>query len=329
VLRDELKQLAASGLITLVVNETNRGFAASINRGVALHPERDVILLNSDTQVFGDWLDRLACVLRSAPSIGTATPLSNAATILSYPIWLRDNQLPLEIGYAALDKLCAGVSESALNLPTGVGFCMAIKRACLKQIGPFDAARFGKGYGEENDFCLRASAAGWTNVAAPNVFVWHRGGASFGRERVARVEAAQIALETLHPGYHAKVGDFIRRDPGRQVRMALDAARVASAPLRKVLHLRPWGQAVDVGRHELVLQPARDCGVHSGRWRLMARDFGPLPNLPRLDARTSQHIVARLLHSLAVDEIRSYGSRYPGISSLVVEAANEAGIPVA
>lgn len=186
LLCSELQALAEAGLITLMENERNVGFVGAVNRGVALHPGRDVVLLNSDVRVFGDWLDRLLAALRTA----TATPLSNAAKMLSYPATLCENRLPGDLDIAQWDRLCAATDCPPVEIPTGVGFCMAVRRACLDQVGAFDQERFGRGYGEENDFCLRAAAAGWLNVAATSLFVWHRGGTSFGEERDALVEAA-------------------------------------------------------------------------------------------------------------------------------------------
>ncbi len=75
LLRGELEALDEAGLITLLVNERNIGFVGAVNRGFALHPGRDVILLNSDMRVFGDWLGRLLAALRT-PRTATATPLS-------------------------------------------------------------------------------------------------------------------------------------------------------------------------------------------------------------------------------------------------------------
>ncbi len=232
----ELRQLAERGLLSLLVNDTNLGFVRSANRGLLLHEDRDVVLLNSDTQVFGDWLDRLMAVLHGTSAIATATPLSNAATILSYPVTLRENTRS-GLDFAALDEICARANQAPVELPTGIGFCMAIKRTCINEIGGFNASQFGLGYGEENDFCRRAAAKDWLNVAATNVFVWHRGGGSFGGKREKLVAAAQLSLERLHPGYGALVEKFIARDPLKSVRAKLDADRVAADARAKVLHL--------------------------------------------------------------------------------------------
>ena len=68
----------------------------------------------------------------------------------------------------------------AIDVPVGVGFCMYIRRDCLDDVGLFRADLFAQGYGEENDFCLRARHLGWRHVAATGVFVAHIGGQSFG-----------------------------------------------------------------------------------------------------------------------------------------------------
>ena len=46
---------------------------------------------------------------------------------------------------------------------TGVGFCLYIRRQLIESVGAFDPV-FGLGYGEENDFCMRATRAGFRNV---------------------------------------------------------------------------------------------------------------------------------------------------------------------
>ncbi len=304
LLRSELQALAEAGLITLMENERNVGFVGSVNRGVALHPGRDVVLLNSDVRVFGDWLDRLLAALRT-PRTATATPFSNAATILSYPATLCENRLPANLDIAAWDRLCGAIDLPVVEIPTGVGFCMAVSRACLDQVGAFDRERFGRGYGEENDFCLRATAAGWRHVAATRLFVWHRGGTSFGDEREALVEAAQSTLEALHPGYAATVGRFIQNDPLAPARRALDVARIRADPRRKRLSFGRLGPAeaeTPEERDVLELLLVPDIPPYAGQYRLVPKGLGAAPNLPRCCSTTTTDSLAALLNDLGILE---------------------------
>ncbi|MBL8495350.1 MAG: glycosyltransferase [Rhodocyclaceae bacterium] len=223
-----LDTLSRNGSIALLKNETNRGFVESVNRGMSVHPDRDVVLLNSDTEVAAGWLERLAACAYREPDIGTVTPFSNNATICSYPFDGWTGGVPGTLGLPGLDRLIATTNAGRhIEIPTAVGFCMYIRRACLEAVGVFDVARFGRGYGEENDFCLRARAAGWRSVLAADTFVFHQGSVSFGGERN---ELQRIGLKRLldaHPGFLDALGDFSHRDPVAPLRRAIDDARYA------------------------------------------------------------------------------------------------------
>ena len=221
-----LDSMARDGRIELLRNERNLGFVRTANRGMALHADRDIVLLNSDTEVANDWLDRIHAAAMRADDIATVTPFSNNATICSYPFEGWTGGLPGTLGLAELDRLFAATNAGvAIDIPTAVGFCMYIRRACLAQIGSFDAERFGRGYGEENDFCMRARKAGWRHVLAGDVFVFHEGGVSFSEERHALVRENAHALIEVHPEYNRVVHDFIIADPARPLRDAIDSAR--------------------------------------------------------------------------------------------------------
>jgi hypothetical protein len=194
---------------------------------MSLHSDRDVVLLNSDTEVANDWLDRLRRCAYLQPDIGTVTPFSNNATICSYPFDGWAEGIPGTLGLAALDRLFATANAGrTVELPTAVGFCMYIRRASLDAVGLFDAERFGRGYGEENDFCMRAASAGWRNVLAGDVFVYHEGAVSFSDERIQRSKAAEGALLGVHPDYLRKVHEFVLHDPASALRESVDEARV-------------------------------------------------------------------------------------------------------
>ncbi|MCB1914261.1 MAG: glycosyltransferase [Rhodocyclaceae bacterium] len=229
--------------VTVLRNPTNRGFVATVNRGMALHPIRDVVLLNSDTRVAGDWLARLERCAYSRPRVATVTPFSNSATVCSYPFDGWHGGVPGELGLEALDALFAQVlSGEAAELPTAVGFCMYIRRDALRETGPFDEERFGRGYGEENDFCLRGSALGWQHLLAADVFVFHEGGVSFGEERTALQREAHERLLARHPDYLDRVAAFMARDPLAGFRGRIDRARSALGAREEACVLRERGR---------------------------------------------------------------------------------------
>ncbi|MGE3297451.1 MAG: glycosyltransferase family 2 protein [Porticoccaceae bacterium] len=221
-----LDEMAAAGRIRLHRNPENLGFVATVNRAMALHPERDAVLLNSDTQVANDWLDRLRACAGGDARIGTVTPFSNNGSICSYPNVLEVNPLPAGWPLAELDALFAVVNAGqCLDLPTGVGFCLYLRRDCWAALGGFDLDRFPRGYGEETDFCMRAAKAGWRNVLCADVFVFHEGSVSFGEERAELMDQGAAAMAELHPEYHELVMRFLRADPVRPSRDAVTRAR--------------------------------------------------------------------------------------------------------
>ncbi len=233
--------------ITLLENEENLGFVGTVNRGMALNTAHDVLLLNSDTVVANDWLDRIRQAAYGDARIASVTPFSNNATICSYPRFCEGNDLPPGLDTAAIDALCARTNPGqVVDVPTGVGFCMYIRRDSLNAVGLFDTEHFGKGYGEENDFCQRAAAAGWRNLHLLDTFVLHTGGVSFGESKSPRERAAMETLPRLHPRYEADVMAFVQADPARTARLALDVARLQAQAAHQpvvlaVLHDRAGG----------------------------------------------------------------------------------------
>jgi GT2 family glycosyltransferase/glycosyltransferase involved in cell wall biosynthesis len=264
-----LEKLESDGRITLLRNPRNLGFTGTANRGLALHGDRDVVLLNSDTEVNGNWLDRLRDAAYGDWRVGTVTPFSNDAEICSYPLICRRNALPPDSALARLDALFARANPGqTFTVPTGVGFCMYTRRACLDEVGLFDLERFGRGYGEENDFCMRARRLGWRNVLAANVFVYHAGGSSFGAEKAARVQKAVQQVAASHPSYLRDVDEWIGADPVFAARRRVDLLRMDD-PRPAVLlvshaigggterHVRELGERLgQSGVRVLLLRPA-------------------------------------------------------------------------
>lgn len=227
-MRAALRRLAQQHRLTLIENRHNLGFVQTVNLGMRRAPERDVILLNADTVVHGDWLDRLRRAAYSATDVGTVTALSNNATICSYPRFCDDNRLPSDVTAPELDALCREENAGqTVAIPTAVGYCMYIRRDCLEETGLFDEETWGKGYAEENDFCLRAASLGWRHLLAADVFVRHHGSLSFGPDSAAACARNLGTLQQRYPYYDEMIREFVARDPARPLRRRLDMARLA------------------------------------------------------------------------------------------------------
>jgi len=195
-----------------VSNEQNLGFVATANIGMALAQREDVILLNSDTRVTDGWLAAIEACAASDPRIASITPLTNNGEIASIPEFCKSNPWPEDASRWARACRKSGPPQYP-EVPTAVGFCMYLRRACLDEIGAFDEQAFGKGYGEENDWCMRASAAGWRHVICDHAYVAHHGNASFGPLGLAPGGAAMETLLERHPDYLERVRAFIAADP--------------------------------------------------------------------------------------------------------------------
>lgn len=195
----------------LLVHDINRGFVATVNHGMRA-ASTNVVLLNSDTEVTHGWLQNLAACLNSDNTIATATPWSNNGEIVSIPGFCVANPVPRDAGIIA-SRIKSCHQPLYPEIPTAVGFCMAISIQAINRIGLFDEHTFGLGYGEENDFCQRAEQAGLRNVLCDDTYVVHHGGASFGPLGLKPGEESMQKLLAKHPDYLQKVSEFIKKDP--------------------------------------------------------------------------------------------------------------------
>jgi len=234
-LRTRLAEMRAEtgAEILLIENAENLGFIRSVNKGLAeaRRAGGPVVLLNSDAFVPAGWASRLVAPLLDDPSVATVTPMSNDAEIFSVPaICVRTVLAPGQGD--AIDAVARRFSAAVplAEAPTGVGFCMAMNPEFLEKLPELDTA-FGRGYGEEVDWCRKAAALGGRHVGLPGLFVEHRGGESFGSEEKLRlVQANNALIERRYPGYDRMVQAFIGMDPLLTPRLALALAWAGSQP---------------------------------------------------------------------------------------------------
>jgi hypothetical protein len=186
-----------------------------------------VVLLNSDVVVPANLVDQMVAVAtayqvvdqgstmqsqHSPARVASVTAWSNNASVFSLPNnsddeHLGDQLLTDEIS-STLEKRFTD-SDSATEIPVGMGFCLCLSVVAIREIGLMDPV-FGRGYCEEVDWCCRASAAGWTHRLATTTFVYHMGSAT---TRLAgllapgehTVQTNEAVIDERYPHYRQRV----------------------------------------------------------------------------------------------------------------------------
>jgi GT2 family glycosyltransferase len=237
----------------VLTNPEAQGYTRAANQGLKASRSEYTVLLNSDTIVSPGWAERLIACAESSPAIGIVGPLSNAATYQSVPEvfdarghWMQ-NELHGGATVASFARMVAEVSARIYpRVPVVNGFCFMVRRAVIEKIGYLDEARFPRGYGEENDYCLRAADVGFELAVADDVYVYHATSKSFGnRNRDALTHAAHLAIREKH---------------GEARLAAVDAA------LRNHIHMDEVRERVRIGyRHAAAALLSPESKTHGAR----------------------------------------------------------------
>ncbi|GIT91422.1 hypothetical protein JANAI62_18790 [Jannaschia pagri] len=247
-----------TGHVTLLEPPENLGFIGAVNLGFEAAgidegqaPDHPTVLLNSDALVPDGWASRLVAPLvgpEADPAVASVTAMSNDAEITTAPsICMARDLMPGDAD--AIDRVARTLDPvfSQAEMPTGVGFCMALSPRFLARLPRLDAA-FGRGYGEEVDWCQKARALGGRHIGLGNLFVEHRGGSSFGSEAKAMLIAQNGALiSQRYPTYDLEVARFIASDPLTTPRLALALAWADTQAARADLGPVPVYLAHDLG----------------------------------------------------------------------------------
>ena len=209
--------------VEVLYNSKNIGYTNTVNKGIKLSKSQDIILLNSDTITTFNWIEDLRKVAYSDKKIGTVTAMSDNAGAFSFPIQSVPNPKPIKMQYNNYANIILRKSHTVLpvEVPTGSGFCFYIKRELIDSIGSFDHKAFPRGYGEENDFCMRAVANGWKNVIAPNSFIFHIRTASFGNEKEKLVKEGVATVIQRYPEYNQVVQKAFSSQGMKELRISI------------------------------------------------------------------------------------------------------------
>ncbi len=327
-----LSSLAASGQIELSRNRTNLGFVKTANRGMTDAGRHDVVLLNSDTEVPSGFLRRLIAHAYSAPKVASVTPLSNrGGEFCNYPtLTITGGPLPKGYSLEEIDDACRTANGlRKVEIPTGVGFCMYIRRDCLDEVGLFDSDAFGHGYGEETDFCQRALAAGWHHLLACDTFVYHVGEVSFGENAPERSRSWNILVDR-YPQLPALLARHLASAPRIPVIFSATVSLFMASPLPTILMLN-HNLNGSTTRHvdELVNQVIDSANV------LLLCSKGPhfelsvpsLPGHPTLRfPNTALGELASFLRACAISRVHI--QHWIGFGADLHELVNQLGVPL-
>lgn len=239
----------------LLVNPVNLGYTRAINRGVLWADNDDILLLNSDTIVHDGWIDGMQKVAYGIPKAGTVTAMGDNSGAFSFPKANVVNSKPNNISHSDWAKTIIECTKGAepVEVPTGNGFCLYVRRDLIEHIGTFDEETFPRGYGEENDFCMRALKAGWKNLISPYAYVFHQRTASFGAEKGELIKAAMSIVQERYPDY------------GRKVKSAFNSSQIKSL---RVLSANAYSDIIPVETVSPNRSPVGEPQVNPNRYRV-------------------------------------------------------------
>ena len=336
--------------VTLIVQKENLGFVRTANVGLSLNADHDVVLLNSDVEVTEGWLRRLTLTAYEKPDCASAIPLSNEASIYSL-FWEHIGMIKQKIGPKNFARIIAKHSlKLRPEIPTSVGFCMFLKRDVLKTIGVFDTS-YGMGYGEENDWCMRARRAGYRHYLADDCFMYHEGQVSM--RAAGHVQKGQTTdprneamLSARFPEYQPLIEAYLQQDRSRLAirnqycRVLIKALTVGRKRVAHLLHLNPFSNIGGTQRNvqDLMTQSGDDyCSLaifpELDQERLTVLEYADglqccshFPLAPESGERGLREVFGEILKKYSVDLLHVHHCMHTSFG--LIEVAKKLHIPV-
>jgi GT2 family glycosyltransferase len=208
--------------VRLVRNETNRYFAPAHNQALGLARGRYVGLLNPDTRLFPDTIERMTAFMEARPDAGVSTCA-----------YVRQDGTPLKaevhnhwrfhsLWFGALARNAAGerlywtlggkpsqpirVEGDAVETDVVSGAFLFVRRTALDRVGGFDTRLLM--YATEDDLCHAIKRAGFRVYYYAAAKMVHAVSASVHRSNPFRIRWI-FARDLMR--YHRKYGDALTR----------------------------------------------------------------------------------------------------------------------
>jgi GT2 family glycosyltransferase len=206
----------------LIANDRNLGFAAANNQGFRLASGEYILLLNSDTVVLGDVLERSVEYMRANSAVGAMgcrvlnTDRTMQETCSGYPTLGRLFMMTMALdrlpGLKTYDRylLRGWQRDSERDVEVISGCYLLVRRLAIAEVGGLDENFFF--FGEETDWCLSMRKAGWQLKFAPVGEIIHHGGGSVKKlnyRRDVMLTEATIRLHKKNGGVISAVIAFV------------------------------------------------------------------------------------------------------------------------
>jgi GT2 family glycosyltransferase len=197
--------------VVVIANSINRGFTGGNNQGIRATHGRYVLVLNPDTEIVDDALDRLAAYLDDHTDVGALGPMllnpdrsvqssrrrfPTMATGFFESTWLQGVAPRNLLRRFYMDDLSP---EFVQEVDWLTGACTMFRRSVLDRVGLYDEENFFM-YSEELDLCRRIRQAGWKIIYLPEAKVIHY----VGRSSDQVVAARHIHFQTSKVRYYNK-----------------------------------------------------------------------------------------------------------------------------
>ena len=206
----------------------NVGFAAGNNVGLRRARGRHCVLLNNDTVVLPDALERCVRYLDANPTVGVVGPqLLDPDGTKQNSVHSVPNLVSEIVPKAVLETIAPWRYPSKRYEHPGpivveavLGACLVVRREVLETVGlmPEDYFMFL----EETDWCWRIRRAGWKVVHLPDARVVHVHGAT-SKKRLP----AETRIE-----YHRSLYHFFEKNRGESIARTVRGLRLAKGVLR-------------------------------------------------------------------------------------------------
>lgn len=198
------------------------GEAAHLAEGIRACGARDVVVLAPDVQPAPGWLLQLHACLQRDPTIGTATPWSNAGDCASWPQLLARQPAPADL--ARMGRAVAKMPPLHHELPVAGTHAVLLRGAPRQRSGALDGESFGSWAAALADYSLRLAAMGWRNVLCETAFVAREHEAGYAEDDLE-------VIAVRWPDYRPRLARFWMDDPLHATRMQLEAGYRALAEI--------------------------------------------------------------------------------------------------